>query len=230
MKTGSIFPCVRKNVAFNHGMSKSLTRSQRRIAQAVADGEARNIPVFIPWLVQEIGLAGESSVTPTIKLMKERGYLEIHGGGKQRAYRVLRLTQKGRQAMGFGGIPVVGRIAAGLLHEALAQPEEFVDSSNVLPHRSGDFLLRVMGDSMVGDGIREGDLVLLRPGLEVKNGEIAAAYVGDAFEATLKHVYFEKEHVRLRASNPIYTDIVVPREEWRGVAGVYRGLVRHVGD
>jgi len=188
------------------------------------------VPVFIPQLVRELGLAGESSITPTLRIMQARGFLEIHGGGKQRAYRVLRLTKQGREALGIAGLPVVGRIAAGLLQEALAQPEEYLEANSLLPHRSGDFLLRVIGDSMIGDGIREGDLVLLRPNVEVRNGEIAAAYVGEAFEATLKHVHFENDRVRLRASNPTYADLMVPHEEWKGVAGVYRGLIRHVGD
>ena len=211
-------------------MSLSLTPAQRRIAVLVAAGEAKSVPVFIPQLVQELGLAGESSITPTLRIMQARGFLEIHGGGKQRAYRVLRLTKLGREALGIAGLPVVGRIAAGLLQEALAQPEEYVETNQLMPHRSGDFLLRVVGDSMIGDGIREGDLVLLRPNEEVRNGEIAAAYVGETFEATLKHVHFEKDRVRLHASNPAYADIMVSREEWKGVAGVYRGLVRHVGD
>jgi repressor LexA len=180
--------------------------------------------------VRELGLAGESSVTPTLRIMKQRGFLVIFGGGKQRAYRVLRLTRQGREAIGTGGLPIVGRIAAGLLNEALAQPEEFVDSAMLIPHQAGDFLLRVTGDSMIGDGIIEGDLVLLRPDQEVGWGEIAAAYVGDAFEATLKHVFVEKSVVRLKASNPTYADLVVPQSEWRGVAGVYRGLIRHVRD
>lgn len=209
-------------------MLASLTPSQRRIALSIAAGEAKNIPVFIPDLVRELGLAGESSITPTLRIMQERGFVEIHGGGRQRAYRVLRLTRKGREAIGVGGVPVLGRITAGLLQEALAEPEEYMES--MLPHQPGDFLLRVTGDSMKGDGIMDGDFVLLRPNQEPRNGEIAAAYVGDAFEATLKHVHFEKALVRLRASNPVYSDIVVPLSEWRGVAGVYRGLVRHVCD
>lgn len=209
-------------------MLVSLTPSQRRIAMAIAAGEARNIPVFIPDLVRELGLAGESSITPTLRIMQERGFLEIHGGGRQRAYRVLRLTRKGREAIGMGGIPVLGRITAGLLQEALAQPEEYLES--MMPYQPGDFLLRVTGDSMNGDGIVDGDLVLLRPNVEARNGEIAAAYVGDAFDATLKHVHFERALVRLRASNTAYSDIVVPLSDWRGVAGVYRGLIRHVRD
>src|SRR5687767_12317650 len=115
----------------------TLTPSQRRIAVVVAAGEAKGVPVFIPDLVRQLGLAGESSVTPTLRLMKARGFLEIFGGGKQRAYRVLRLTKQGREAIGSGGLAVVGRIAAGLLHEALSQPEEYIDSDAVLPHRTG---------------------------------------------------------------------------------------------
>lgn len=205
-----------------------MTRTQKRIALAIAAGEARKAPVFIPDLVRELGLAGESSITPTIRTMRDRGYIEIHGGGRQRAYRVLLLTRKGRELIGMGGVPLVGRITAGLLEEALAQPEEYVES--FMPHQPGDFLLRVAGDSMTGDGIIDGDLVLLRLNMEPRNGEIAAAYVGDDYEATLKHIHFERALVRLRASNPAYSDIVVRRSEWRGVAGVYRGLVRHVLD
>src|SRR4029077_294538 len=99
----------------------------------------------------------------------------------------------------------------------------------LLPHRAGDFLLRVRGESMIGDGILDGDLVLLRPNVDVQPGEIAAVHTGDSYESTLKHVHFEKEGVRLRASNPAYPDLLIPKPEWRGVAGVYRGLVRDAG-
>ena len=91
-------------------MATALTPAQRRIALVVAAAEAKNIPLFIPDLVRELGLAGESSVTPTLRIMKQRGFLVIFGGGKQRAYRVLRLTRQGREAIGTGGLPIVGRI------------------------------------------------------------------------------------------------------------------------
>ena len=197
------------------------------MVEAVAGAEMKGSPPFVPDLVQQLGYAAESSITPTLKILQRDGFLEIQGGGRQRAYRLLRLTKKGRQALGLGGIPVLGKITAGLLSEALAEPDEFLEGDALFPHRKGDFLLRVTGDSMNGGGILDGDLVLLRPDVEVQQGEIAAAYVGDGFEATLKHVHFEKDAIRLRASNPAYADILVPKREWRGVAGVYRGLVRH---
>ena len=209
-------------------MSKpALTDIQRRIAARIA--KARGMSAFVPQLVEWLGYAAESSLTPTLKIMERNGFIEIQGGGAARNHRLVRLTRKCRQALGIGGLPLVGKITAGPLREALADAEEFVESTELLPHKAGDFLLRVTGDSMIGDGICDGDLVLLRPGEEVRPGEIAAAYVGDAFEATLKHVHPERNGVRLRASNPAYADMIVPRGEWRGVAGVYRGLVRHAG-
>jgi hypothetical protein len=91
--------------------------------------------------------------------------------------------QKCRLLLGVGGLPAVGKIAAGPLQEALAQPIDFIDSSALLPHQPGDFLLCVSGCSMIGDCIQNGDLVLLRSRVEVRGGEIvAAAYVGDAFD------------------------------------------------
>jgi len=82
---------------------------------------------------------------------------------------------------------------------------------------------------MLGDGILPGDLVLLRPDIEVGQGEIAAVHARDEYEGTLKHVFVEPNQVRLRASNPFYEDILVSAQDWRGVAGVFRGLVRRAG-
>jgi len=209
--------------------TNSLTPVQRRIAESVAEFEGGGLPALVPALVVALGYEAESSITPTLRIMERNGFLQILGGGQRRASRFLKLTKKCRLVLGVGGLPVVGKIAAGPLQEALAQPDDFLESSALLPHQPGDFLLRVSGDSMIGDGIQSGDLVLLRPGVEVRGGEIAAAYVGDAFEATLKHVHAEANGVRLRASNPAYPEMWVPAQEWRGVAGVFRGLIRHAG-
>lgn len=207
----------------------ALTDAQQRIVSALARFEREDRPAFVPELVEALGLAAESSLTPTLKILERKEVIEVLGGGKQRAYRLVRLTAKGRRLVGLGGLPLLGAIPAGRLKEALAQPAEYLALDHLLPTRTGDFLLRADGDSMIGDGIHDGDLVLIRPGVEVRSGEIAAAYVGEDYRCTLKHVHFERSRVRLKASNPAYDDILVPESEWRGVAGVYRGLVRHVG-
>lgn len=204
-----------------------LSPTHLRIARVVAAFERREAPAFVPDLVRALGLAGESSLTATLRLMARNGYVTVKGGGAKGRSRVVRLSPKGRLALSLGGLPLLGSIPAGPLSEALAEPETVLDERELLAFRDGDFLLRVRGESMTGDGILDGDKVLLRPQVEARDGEIAAVLVGDAHEATLKRVFRKGESVILRASHPAYPDIVVPAREAR-IAGVFRGLIRDV--
>ena len=179
-------------------------------------------------LVRRLGYAAESSLTATLRIMERNGFLVIQGGGEKGRSRVVRLTARGRFTLGASGIPLLGAIPAGPLEEALAQAEEIIEPANLLSYREGDFLLRVHGDSMIGDGILDGDWVLLRPNLALRQGEIAAVLVGESHEATLKRVLLvpEKSQIILRASNPRYPDLVAKAKEVK-VAGIFRGLIRH---
>jgi repressor LexA len=205
-----------------------LTLVQQRVAQALADFARLERPALVADLVKALKLAGESSLTPTLQKMQRNGFVDVQRAGLQGRARVVRLTAKGRHALGIGGLPLLGVIPAGPLSEAVAQTGEIVEDAALLPHRPGDFLLRVRGDSMIGDGILDGDLVLLRPGAPVLHGAIAAVCVGEEREGTLKRVFFEGERVRLRASNPAFQDIVVAAESVY-FAGLLKGVVRHVG-
>jgi len=198
-----------------------------RIARTVADFERQEQPVFFSDLLKSLGLAAESSLTPTLQKMARNGFVEIIGGGAGRS-RLVRLTVKGRHVLGVGGLPLLGSIPAGPLAEAVAQAAEIIEPGDLLAHRPGDFLLRVRGESMIGDGILDGDLVLLRPDVEVPHRAIAAVCVGDDREGTLKRVFYEGERVRLKASNPAYKDMTV-RAEQVHFAGLLKGVLRHVG-
>lgn len=177
-------------------------------------------------LVRVLGLAGGSSLAPTLRIMQRNEFVTVGGGGAHGRDRLVKLTPKGRFAVAEGGLAVLGSIRAGPLEEAVADPEAVFEERDLLPYCPGDFLLRVRGDSMTGDGILPGDYVLLRPNVRVEQGEIAAAMVGDEYEATLKRVHVEGATVRLKAGNPSYADIVVPAGEVK-IAGVFRGLIRH---
>jgi repressor LexA len=205
-----------------------ITPAQKRVLKAVAACEKKGDPAFVPDLVRALRLAGESSLTPTLRVLERKGVISVHGGGSKGRSRVARLTAKGRHTLSLGGLPLLGVIPAGPLREALAEPETFLEDGELLPYRDGDFLLRVRGDSMVDDGIFDGDIVLLRPGVDFHSGEIAAVLVGDAHEATLKRIIpgADPATLTLRASNPAYPDIIVPAAEVK-VAGVFRGLIRH---
>jgi repressor LexA len=236
VKSVSIRGCLKKgkelrtlaSIVILHDMRSALSPVHRRIAEAVWSFEQRQEPPFVSDLVRRLGYAAESSLTATLRIMERNGFLVIRGGGEKGRSRVVRLTAKARFELGADGIPLLGAIPAGPLEEAFAQADEIIGLANLLPYREGDFLLRVHGDSMIGDGILDGDWVLLRPNLAVQQAEIAAVLVGEAHEATLKRVLLvpEKSEIILRASNPYYPDLVAKAEEVK-VAGIFRGLIRH---
>jgi len=208
-------------------LTSELTTVHRRILEALGNlSEGRGYSTVAD-LVQELHLAGDTSLNATLRIMERNGFVDVHGGGKRGRRRTVCLTNRGKQRLGLGGLSVLGNVPAGPLAEVLDQCETIIDGAELLPHKPGDFLLVVNGDSMIGDGILPNDKVLLRPHVRVRDREIAAVHVGDEYLATLKHVCFGRGRgkVTLRASNPKYKDIVIPAEDLK-VAGVFRGLIR----
>ena len=206
--------------------TSDLTFAHTRILKAVARLSEELGHASVAAVVNELHFAGETSITATLKIMERNGFIKIHGGGKRGQRRTILLTTQGKAALGIG-LPVLGSIPAGPLMEVLNQCDAVIDYAELLPHKTGDFLLVVQGDSMIGDGILPNDKVLLRPHVPVRDREIAAIHIGGEYLATLKHVHFDSDRskVTLKASNPEYKDIVVSSKDVK-VAGVFRGLVR----
>ncbi len=125
----------------------------------------------------------------------------------------IRITDRTRQIFAPCW-PVIGEIPASpvseLFDEPLRQVQELEDLVPVI--REGDFFLVVRGDSMIGDGIRPGQLILLRPTLQPKNGDICAVFITGR-GGTLKRVYYSAGEIRLTASNPQYPDMIFPVDD-----------------
>ncbi len=120
------------------------------------------------------------------------------------------------------GLPLAGRIAAGLLHEAIEQDEridfgELFDSDDL-------FVLEVHGDSMIEDQIADGDYVVIRKQEKASPGQIVVALT-DENEATLKRWYPEKNRIRLEPANSSMKPIYVTDAR---VLGVVVGVVRKI--
>jgi repressor LexA len=126
-------------------------------------------------------------------------------------------------------VPVLGAVAAGapILAEENAEDSVQVDSFLLGGHRKV-FALRVKGDSMIGDGIFDGDYIFVKKQLHADDGQIVVAMVEN--EATVKRIYREGDRVRLQPSNPRLQPIYVRREDFREtqvlgvVIGVYRKM------
>ncbi|MDP3052309.1 MAG: transcriptional repressor LexA [bacterium] len=113
-------------------------------------------------------------------------------------------------------IPLLGTIAAGQPIEAIEVPETITIAKNDIGKFGNHYALRVQGNSMIDDGIYDGDIVVIRQQSIADNGQTVVAIVNDN-EATLKKIYREKDHFRLQPANPTLFPIYTKEVEVRGV-------------
>lgn len=109
-------------------------------------------------------------------------------------------------------VPLIGAIACGDPITAIQNREGDV---NAPVDMRCDFALKCQGESMIGAGIHDGDVVYIRIQPEVENGEIAAVRIGE--ETTLKRVYLHNDYIELRPENPAFESIIRRREEMNDV-------------
>lgn len=109
-------------------------------------------------------------------------------------------------------VPLIGAIACGDPITAIQNREGDVDAPVDM---RCDFALKCRGESMIGAGIHDGDVVYIRIQPEVENGEIAAVRIGE--EATLKRVYLHSDYIELRPENPAFESIIRRREDMNDV-------------
>ncbi|MGE0606947.1 MAG: transcriptional repressor LexA [Pirellulales bacterium] len=169
--------------------------------------------------VREIGtrfkISSPNGVMCHLKALEKKGLI----AREPNMSRAITMTS---EAASDRGLPLVGRIAAGALQEAVEQSEridlnEFFGSKEM-------FVLKVSGDSMIDAHIDDGDYVIVRRQQSAQNGQIVAAMT-DENDATLKYWYREENRIRLQPANsrmkPIYVKDAV-------VLGVVIGVVRKV--
>ena len=123
----------------------------------------------------------------------------------------------------FFGLPIVGDVTAGFPSPAEEELRDVISLDQYLITRpDASFLLKVTGDSMIGEGIREGDLVIVEKGKEPKTGDIVIAEVDG--EWTMKYFIRKGKTIVLEAANPKYPPIK-PRSELR-LGGVVTAVIR----
>jgi repressor LexA len=130
---------------------------------------------------------------------------------------MVRLTEKGWGVAGRIGL--LGRIAAGRGLEAVATDEAYSLAAELLASGSGRrrYLLRVVGQSMVGARIEDGDLLVVEEDEIPPDGSVVVVLLREGEEVTVKRFYREGETLRLRPEAPPgeYEEMVVPAEEAR---------------
>jgi repressor LexA len=196
-------------------LQETLTSQQQRIFNFVrATIEKRGFGPSIREIADEMGFKSPNGVVCHLTALEKKGL--IHRTAKHS--RSIVLSEQASEEV--EGLPLAGRIAAGALMEAVEQIER-IDVGKLL-NRKGNYVLQVVGNSMIDASIADGDYVVIEKRPTANPGDIVVACTG-AGEATLKYWYPEKNRVRLQPANrkmkPIYARDVK-------VLGVVVGVVR----
>ncbi len=206
-----------------------LTARQRTVLEFIRDSiRRRGYPPTLREIGRALGIRSTNGVRDHVRALERKGYL-VRDGVKSRALRPVEPLEFVELGGRTRRVPLLGRVPAGQPLLADEHLEDTVEIDTVLLGDAQEvFALRVVGDSMVGDGIRDGDFLFVRKQAVARPGQIVVALVEN--EATVKRFYPEGDRIRLQPSNPDYEPIFIRREDFRDTAilGVVVGIYRRI--
>ena len=195
-----------------------LTQRQRAVYEFIRDKiRNRGYGPTVREIGDNFGIRSPNGVMCHLKALEKKGLIT-------REPNMSRAIQLAAEPIHDTGLRLVGRIAAGVFHEAIEQDEQ-VDFEDFFGGKNENtFVLEVNGDSMIEDQIADGDYVVIRKQRTARKGQIVVALT-DENEATLKRWYPEQNRIRLQPANATMKPIYVKNAK---VLGVVVGVVRKV--
>jgi repressor LexA len=216
----------------------ALTDRQQEVLDFIsASIDERGYPPTLREIGERLGIKSTNGVNDHLKALEKKGYLareDLKSRALRPIGRIASATRPGFDPIpGFGDdlieVPLVGRVAAGTPILAVENVEDTVKVDRFLvgDHKEV-FGLRVKGDSMIEDGIHDGDFIFVKKALSAERGDIVVALIED--EATVKRYYPEGDVIRFQPANSNMEPIYVKKKDFRSVnligivVGVYRKI------
>lgn len=208
---------------------KGLTARQRQILDYITLSiQSRGYPPTIREIGDEMGIKSTNGVNDHLKALERKGHL-TRDDLKSRAMRPVNMDLTPPDMM---EVPLLGRVNAGapvLAFEDAHLAEDSVKIDRVmLGNHEEVFALRIVGESMIEDGIFNGDYVFVKKTAAARRGDIVIALIDD--EATCKRFYPEGDRIRFQPANAAMEPIYVNKSDFRQtqilgkVVGIYRRL------
>ena len=202
-------------------MPSHLTPKQKEVLDFIVSFiNDQGFPPSYREIASGLDLASPSTVHAHIQSLRDAGYLR--GGAGESSMRSLQPTDKAQTWARSVVLPLKGLITAGVPIEAVEEHETIAVPVDLAPNSANSYVLRVKGDSMIDDGIFNGDYVVVERNPSPKNGDVVVALLDNAY-ATLKRFYREKDRIRLQPANstmkPIYCHDPL-------IQGVVRAVIR----
>jgi repressor LexA len=197
-----------------------LTRRQAQVLELIRRHLAdRGVPPTRVEISQRLGFRSANAAEAHLRALARKGYIRLVPG-------ISRGIQLPARRRGHEGLPIVGRVAAGLPILAEQNIEGNVSVGRDVFRPRADYLLRVRGMSMRDAGILDGDLLAVHRTQDVQNGQIVVARVND--EVTVKRFHKQGRHVRLTAAHPEFATLLVDlRGQVLAIEGVAVGVIRN---
>jgi repressor LexA len=210
-------------------------RSRERDAEVIGDTEKRMLAVLLEFtqrgeqieglqqITDAIGLSAKSRTSVILNNLEKEGFVKFDRtiGGRMKP-ETIRLSNVEQACP----VPVLGQVAAGKpLLSNIDGDTEFIPLPARYVRGPQIYMLKVRGDSMTGDGILDGDLVIVDHGEEPRDGEIAVIRIGEE-DAVIKHIWREDGSIRLVSSNPAFGPQIYYESDLPIVQGKVIGLVR----
>lgn len=196
---------------------EKLTARQAQVLELIREHiEDTGFPPTRADIARQLGFRSANAAEEHLKALARKGAIEMTPG----ASRGIRLPDN-------QGIPIIGRVAAGNPILAEEHIEDYCDISPNFFHPSADYLLNVVGDSMIEIGIHDGDLLAVHSARDADNGQIVVARVDD--EVTVKRLRRtrSKYQIQLLPENSDYAPIEVDlREQNFAIEGISVGVIR----
>ena len=193
-----------------------LTRRQQAIYEYLRDHQsAWTQPPTLDELCTQLGLHSRGSLHKHVQALIRAGLVEAMGG----KHRGIRLTQPEQAS----GLPFLGKVAAGHPFQSFELPET-LDVPEFLRGKGNCYVLQIKGDSMIEDGILDGDLVIIEQRDQARNNQIVVALI-DGQETTLKRIQQSPGKVILYPANPDLEPMVYTPDQVQ-IQGVLVGQMR----
>ena len=213
-----------------------LTDRQRDILEFISQSiRERGYPPTLREIGVHFGIRSTNGVNDHLRALEKKGYLEREDL-KSRALRPMGVRGPVRAPTrdeDMIEVPLIGRVAAGVPLLAVENVEDTVKVDRLFIGQTRDvFALRVKGDSMIEDGIFDGDYIFVKKQLQASRGDIVVAMISgpSGEEATVKRYYPEGDSIRFQPANAAMQPIIVKKKDFRSVnligvvVGVYRKM------
>ncbi len=196
-----------------------LTKRQREVLDYLNDFiQQHGYAPSLEEIGRRFGLSSLATVHKHLTNLQEKGFIK-RAWNRSRSVEMVPTRTGGRAIE----LPLLGYVAAGSPIEAVAGTEAIAVPENLVGKRDS-YVLRVKGDSMIDEQIRDGDYVIVEDRRSAENGEMVIAMLHGS-DVTLKKLYREQGRIRLQPANPAIQPIVASPDDVQ-IQGVVVGVMR----